>query len=136
MPVTADFTSATWNTVATHEIFTVTGLVRMKVIAEITGNGAGATATIELGNEGDTDLWIPTTTITDMAAGEIWIDATPTELDGASSSLIFDRLVNGVDIGYEIKTAAATGGSIVFHCWWEAKNATGAVVAGDGSALV
>lgn len=134
--VTADFTSATWNTVATHEVFTVTGLVRMKVIAEVTGNGAGATATIELGNEGDTDLWIPTTTITDLADGEIWADATPTEVDGNYSSLVFDKVVNDVDIGYEIKTAAATGGSIVFHCWYEALNSTGAVVAGDGSALV
>ena len=136
LAVTADFTSATWNTVATHELFTVTGLVRMKVIAEVTGNGAGATATIELGNEGDTDLWIPTTTITDMVDGEIWADATPTEVDGNFSSLVFDKVVNDVDIGYEIKTAAATGGSIVFHCWWEPINSTGAVAAGDGSALV
>ena len=51
LAITADFTSATWNTVATHEILTVTGLVRLYVVAEVTGNGAGATATIELGNE-------------------------------------------------------------------------------------
>lgn len=134
--VTADFTSATWNTIATHEVFTVTGLVRMFVIAEVTGNGAGATATIELGNEASTGTWIAATTITDMASGEIWADATPTETEGNYSSLLFDKVVNAVDIGYEIKVAAATGGSIVFHCCWEAINSTGAVVAGAGGALV
>lgn len=135
LAVTADLSSATWNTVATHELFTVTGLVRMRIVAEVTTNGAGATATIELGHESDTDAFIATTTITDLAAGEIWIDATPTEVAGNTSTLLMDKIVNAVDIGYEIKTAAATAGAIVFHCWWEPLNSTGAVVAGAGGAL-
>lgn len=135
LAVTADLSNETWNTVATHELFTVTGLVRMRIVAEVTVNGAGVTATIELGHESDTDAFIATTTITDLAAGEIWIDATPTEVAGNTSTLLMDKIVNGVDIGYEIKTAAATAGKIVFHCWWEPLNSSANVVAGAGGAL-
>lgn len=139
LAVTADLTSATWNTVATHELFTVTGLVRMKVIAEVTTTGddtSGDTATIQMGVEDSTNDWIAATQVDDLAAGEIWADATPTETNGNYSSLVFDKVVNGKDVGYEIAGEAATDGVIVFHCWWEALNSTGAVVAGDGSAMV
>ena len=137
--VTADLSSATWNTVATHELFTVTGLVRMKVIAEVTVNGddtSGDTSTIQLGTEDATNGWIAATQVDDLAAGEIWADATPTETNGNYSSLVFDKVVNAKDVGYEIANEAATAGTIIFHCWYEALNATGAVVAGDGSAMV
>jgi hypothetical protein len=139
LAVTADLTSATFNTVATHELFTVTGLVRMRVIAEVTTTGddtSGNTSTIQLGTEDATNGWIAATEVDDLAAGEIWADATPTETNGNYSSLVFDKVVNGVDVGYEIAGEAATDGVIVFHCVWEPINATGAVVAGDGSAMV
>lgn len=138
LTVTADLTSATWNTVASHEVFTVTGLVRMKVIAEVTGTGddtSGDTSTIQLGTESATNGWIAATQVDDLAAGEVWADATPTETDGNYSSLVFDKVVNAVDIGYEIAGEAATAGTIVFHCWWTPLNSTGAVVVGDGSSL-
>jgi len=139
LSVTADLTSATWNTVATHELFTVTGLVRMKVIAEVTTTGddtSGNTATIQLGVEDSTDDWIAVTEVDDLASGEIWADATPTETNGNYTSLVLDKVVNVKDVGYEIAGEAATDGEIVFHCWWEALNSTGNVVVGDGSAMV
>jgi hypothetical protein len=139
LAVTIDLTSATFNTVATHELFTVTGLVRMRVVAEVTTTGddtSGNTSTIQLGTEDATDGWIAATEVDDLAAGEIWADATPTETNGNYSSLVFDKVVNGVDVGYEIAGEAATDGVIVFHCVWEPINSTGAVVAGDGSAMV
>jgi len=139
LAVTADLTSATWNTVATHELFTVTGLVRMRVVAEVVTTGddtSGNTSTIQLGVEDSTNDWIAATEVDDLAAGEIWADATPTETNGNYSSLVFDKVVNGKDVGYEIAGEAATDGNIVFHCWWEALNGTGAVAAGDGSAMV
>jgi len=137
--VTADLTSATWNTVATHELFTVTGLVRMRVIAEVVTTGddtSGNTSNIQLGVEDSTNDWIAATEVDDLTAGEIWADATPTETNGNYSSLVFDKVVNSKDVGYEITGEAATDGNIVFHCWYEALNSTGAVVAGDGSAMV
>lgn len=134
--VTADFTSATWNTVATHEILTITGTVRLRIVAEATGNGAGATATAELGIEGVTNAFIGTTTITDFVTGELWYDTSPTTFTDTLALAVLDRIVSaGKDVGYEIKTAAATGGGIIFHVWWTPISSDGAVVAGAGGTL-
>jgi len=139
LTVTADLTSATWNTAATHELFTVTGLVRMRIVAEVTTTGddtSGNTANIQLGVENTTNAFIAATEVDDLAAGELWFDATPTEVTNDTSSVVIDKVVNSEDVGYEITGEAATDGVIVFHCWWEALNATGNVAAGDGSAMV
>lgn len=134
VPIT--FAALTTGSVATHELFTVTGLVRVKIIAEVTLDVAG-TGTIELGVENDTDAYIATTTGTDLDTGELWYDATPTTVTDTTTTVILDKIVNGEDIGYEIKTNTLTGGSITFHLWYTPLNATGAVVASDGlSALV
>ena len=139
LTITADLSSETWNTVATHELFTVTGLVRMKVLAEVTVSGedtSGDTATIQLGVEDSTNDWIAATQVDDLTAGVIWADATPTETNGNFTSLVFDKVVNGKDVGYEISVEAATAGTIVFHCWYEALKTGSSVVVSDGSAMV
>lgn len=134
LTITVDFASATWNTQATHEILTVTGLVRVRILPVCTENLAGATATLTLGVEGAANAFIASTTGTDIDAGELWIDATPTTTNEAYSTLI-DRIVYGVDIGYEIGTAALTDGTIVFYVWWDALSSDGNVTAGAGGTL-
>ena len=131
--VNADFTSATWNTIATHEILTITGLVRIRIIVECTGSVTGATGTLQLGNEGATTSLIGNTLATDLAINELWFNTAPTTSIGAAA--LFDRIVNEVDIGYEILTAALTGGNLRFHCWWRPLEAGALVVSGTGSAL-
>lgn len=134
-----DLSEATYNTVATHELFTVTGLVRARIIAEVTTTGddtSGNTSTIQLGVESDTDAFIAATEVDDLAGGEIWYDATPTTVTDAFASVCLDKVVSAADIGYEIAGEAATAGEITFHLWWEPLSSTGAVVVGDGSAMV
>lgn len=133
VPIT--FAAATTGSVATHEIFTVTGMVRMIIIPECTVNVAG-TGTIELGVAGDTDLFLATTTGTDIDAGKLWLDTSPAELAWSYSSALDKIVPNGLDVGYEIKTNTLTGGAITFHCWWIPLNAAGAVVAADGTAAL
>jgi hypothetical protein len=138
LAVTVDLSEETYNTVATHEILTVTGLVRLRILPVVTVDGddtTGDTANISLGHESDTDNFIAATDVDDLAAGELWLNATPTEVAIDFTSII-DKIVNGVDVGYEITGEAATAGTIVFHCWWEPLDANGNVVAGDGSAMV
>lgn len=134
--VTADGTSATWNTVASHEIATVTGMVRLRIIAECTEALVGATATIELGTANNTAEIIAQTTATDIDATEIWRSATPDVEVTAYSDAGRDYLVvGGTDVGYTIGTAALTDGTLIFHVWWEALDSTGAVTAGAGGSL-
>jgi hypothetical protein len=131
VPIT--FAALTTGSVATHEILTVTGEVRLWLMPLCTTNVAGS-GTIELGIAGDTDLFIATTTGTDIDAGEVWIDNSPTEIGGNYSSLVLDKVVvNGTDVGYEIKTDTLTGGVIEFHYAWVPISSDGAVVAADGT---
>jgi len=136
LAVSVSMARATWNTVATHEVFDVTGLVRMRILvsctASITDAGAGA---IQFGVAGTTNAFIASTDTDGILISTIWADNTPGDTYGNFSSLLLDKIVNTLDVGYEVTGAALTGGTLVFHCWWEALNATGSVVAGAGGVL-
>jgi hypothetical protein len=139
LSVTAAGTSATWNTAASHEVFTVTGLVRMRIVPQISGSltEAGASALITLGHETTTSAYIAATTAIDLTDGLLWLYNTEASNDirAINFSAVLDKVVNALDVGYEVSGAALTGGNIVFHCWWEPLNSTGAVAAGAGGAL-
>src|SRR5690606_22675545 len=62
LAVTADLTSATWNTAATHEILTVTGAVRVRILPICTGSVTSSGAiTLTLGTETTPDAMIAST---------------------------------------------------------------------------
>lgn len=130
--VSITFAAATTGSVATHEILTITGLVRLRVAALCTVNVAGS-GSIQLGLEGVTDALIGTTTGTDIDANELWYDTSPTTAYDTFANVVFDRVINGLDVGYEITTDTLTAGNIVFYYWWEPLNSTGAVVAAAGT---
>lgn len=143
LTVTADMSLAAWNTAATHEVFTVTGTVRMKVMPLCTATLTDAAdgASMQLGIAGTTNAWIASTGAAGaggntIEAGELWIDATPADTQAAYSAAVLDKVVaGGLDVGYEITGAALTGGKIVYHCWWKDLDGTGNVVAGAGGTL-
>jgi hypothetical protein len=131
--VSITFAAGTTGSVATHELLTVTGAVRLWLMPLCTVNVSGS-GTIELGIDTDTDLYITTTNGTDIDAGEAWVDASPAEIGGNYSSLVLDKVViNGTDVGYEIKTDTLTGGTIVFHYAWVPISVGATVVAADGT---
>lgn len=116
--VTADMTSATWNTAAAHEIATVSGAARLAILP-ICGTSLeeaddGSNGTIELGVAGDTATLIAQSTATAIDAGEFWLGTTPAT-SGATSTIV-DEIINNVDVGYTLSEAFDTG-SIVFHVW-------------------
>lgn len=139
LSVATDFTSATWNTVAAHEILTVTGACHIIILPQITTTitSTGGLGTLILGDETTTNSLITLTVADDLAAGEWWFDATATRTLAAKS--IFEKtdfvVAAGKDIGYTVATAALTAGVITFHVWWEPIDATGAVAAGAGGVL-
>lgn len=141
--VTADMSSATWNTVASHEVFTVTSTVRMRflILCTETLTDAANLATIQFGVAGATNAFIAVTNAAGaggdtISANEIWVDATPDETYGDADTLVLDKIVTGgLDVGYEIAGEALTDGALVFHCWWEPLDAAGVVVAGAGGGL-
>ena len=135
LSVTSTLTAAAWNTVATHEVFTITGTVRMQLLPLITTSlTSGGALTAQIGIEGATTAFVGNTALAALVLNTAWLSTTPTG-QYASTSLI-DRVVTaGLDVGYEILTAAATAGVIVWHCWWEPLVSGSSVVAGTGAAL-
>jgi len=103
--------------VGTVNLFTVTGTVRVKLLAVCEVNLAGATATLEVGISGATASIIAQTTGTDIVAGEIWHDATP-DADIEAATVMADVIiVGGADIIATVGTAALTAGQITFYAW-------------------
>jgi hypothetical protein len=131
VPIT--FAALTTGAVGTHEILTLSGMVRLRILVECLTNLAGG-GSIQLGVAGTTNSFIASTTATDIDSGEIWIDATPTETNGNTSSLILDKIVcGGLDVGYEVTGDTITSGALIFHIWYELLNGSAAVVVADGT---
>jgi hypothetical protein len=106
-------------------IFTVTGLVYAQVIAVCpTISLVGNSATIEVGITGDTAIFLPQETATQIDAGQIWVN------DAANSTYIIaggetaaagnlpEYLLYGNDIILTVGTANITAGELDFYCIW------------------
>lgn len=141
--VTIDGAVAAWNTVATHEVFTVTGTVKYKVLYLVTADlTSGGSATLTFGREGAADSLAGSQAFSGLDAGEVVIpggsnaaiSASVTHDANATAGRGSDY-VTGLDLGYEIGTAALTGGTMKAYCWWTPITADGNVAAGTGAAL-
>ena len=104
-----------------NTIFTVTGVVKLKLLAVCKAAlvaGAGA-PTYKVGISGSTALFIASTTASLLIAGEIWHDATPDAKTELESVLVERLLSDGQDI---IGTVANsndinTGGIDLYALW-------------------
>lgn len=107
--------------VGSYTLFTVTGVVAVKIVGVVTATvtSAGAPA-IEVGTTINTAALIPQVVDgTGLAVNEIWHDATPdssVELISGLSS--FPEKLVTQDIKVKVSTAAATGGSVRFIVLW------------------
>lgn len=142
LKVSIDFSQAAWNTVATHEVFNVTGLVRALVIYQVTANlTSGGAATVSFGDDQGAANYSAAQAYTNLTSPRVVVPGGTISVvprwwsvyqNSAQNS---DNVFAGVDIGYQIATAAMTGGTIVAYCFWTPISDDGLVVAGDGSAL-
>lgn len=129
---TAAFTAgAGTGDVGTFALFTVTGSVIVKILAEVTetvveGVGGG---TIEVGITGSTAAIIAQSVSTTLDVDEIWHDATP-DVDIELLSVIKEFvIVGGADIFATIAGQNITDGTVVFYCFWTPLSSDGLVVA-------
>ncbi|MDD5109493.1 MAG: hypothetical protein PHC29_08380 [Candidatus Omnitrophica bacterium] len=116
-------------------IFTVTGVVQIKLIGECTTNLTGDTATVEVGITGATAIFMAQSTATDIDAGDIWInDTTPATYfivgeEQAAADNLPEYILNGNDIILTVTTANVTAGVIDFFALWKPISDDGSVVA-------
>jgi hypothetical protein len=105
-------------------IFTVTGLVKAQLIAVCGTSLTGAGATVEAGITGDTAIFMPTETATEIDAGQIWLN----DAANATYAIIGEEqaaadnfpiyLLNGNDIILTVETADVEAGVLDFYCIW------------------
>jgi hypothetical protein len=130
--VTADFTSATWNTIAKHAIAVVTGCVRLRIIPICTSSlTSGGAPTMQFGEAADTTSMILSTDPLSIDVDTLWLSITPKKA-GMYFALL-DQIVNNTTVGYEVFVAAMTTGAIAFHIWWEPLSDGATVSAGTGA---
>lgn len=120
-------------------IFTVTGVVKCQVMGEVTTNLAGGGALVEVGITGDTAIFMPQETETNLDAGQVWLnDGTPAAyyIIGEENAAIDNLpiyLLNGQDIILTVSNAQnVTSGVIDFFCLW-APVSNDALVADSGN---
>ena len=109
------------------DLFTITGMVQVKLFAIITTDLVGATATIKIGLAGDTAALIAQTTATDMDENEIWHDGTPDKALELST-VITEKIITK-DIIQTVATANITAGVIKYYCMWKPISLNGKVIA-------
>lgn len=143
--VTIDFASATWNTVATHEVFNVTGAIRAAFVYMVTESlTSGGAATLSFGRQGATAEYSAAQTYSNFAAGNFVfrggtaaprMHSTAVFSELAADSTFSDQLLYDLDVGYQVNSAALTNGTIEAVCFWTPLSQDGLVVAGAGGTL-
>lgn len=115
-------------------VFTVTGLVQIKLLGEVTVDLVGG-ATAEVGISGATAIFCAQVTDTVLDAGEIWLnDTTPASHfivgeEQAAADNFPEYILNGNDIILTTTTTNTTSGEIDFFAVWKPLSDDGSVVA-------
>lgn len=120
-PIT--YVTANTGAVGTTTLFTITGVVAVRVFAvtgaiDLTGSG-----TIEVGIAGNTAAIIAQTAATAIDAGEIWYGTNPPTVGVMPSQLI----LSGTNIIQTIATNTVDSGSLTYYCLWSSVTSNGNV---------
>lgn len=109
------FAAGTTGAVGTATLFNVTGLVEVTLIAVCSVNVTGS-GTISVGTAKTAGGLIASTTGTNLAANEIWHDATPDA--SIEAETIATRKIVCENISYTIATNTLTAGTVTFYVSW------------------
>ena len=139
--VSIDFALAAWNTIASHEVFTVTGLVRALMIYNVTADlTSGGAATISFGDETNTIRFAGLQAYTNLTAGYFVLPGGTVTLGcrveaDYRQTYNADMFLKGLDIGFAVAVAALTGGTMDAYCFWSPITDGATVVAAAGGPL-
>jgi hypothetical protein len=128
---TVTFTGAAGaGAVGTTTVFTVTGeilIVALTPTCTVNLTTTGGTGTLALGVTSATTFFIAATTGDDIDAGDIWVDATPTEANAFALPSGFKDIWCTDNVIITHATNAATAGAIRFDMYWMPLSSDGAV---------
>ena len=100
-------------------LFNVTGDVLLGIYGVCTVDLASAGAgSVAVGTTSNLTGIIPSTTATEIDAGDVWVDTTPSVNLITSDELLFYIVPNGSDIVEDTITADITAGNIYYVALW------------------
>lgn len=95
-------------------LFTVSGLVAMRIFAVASGTDLTGSGTLEVGISGNTAALLAQVAATALDVGEIWVDSAPATIEALPAL----QLVNGTNIIQTIATDTVTAGTLTYYCAW------------------
>ena len=120
------YVAATTGAVGATTLFTVTGLVAVRVFGVVSGVDLTGLGKLEVGIAANTAALLAQTTGTDLDVGEIWIDNAPATVEGLPG---FSILKSDMNIIQTIGTDTITAGTITYYAFWVPLSDDGNVVA-------
>lgn len=120
------FSALTTGATGATTLFTVTGVVAVRLFGVVSGTDVTGSGTIEAGISGNTAALLAQTTGTALDVGEIWIDNAPATVEALPSLNI---LAAGTDIIQTIATDTLNAGTLTYYCLWFPISTDGNVVA-------
>ncbi len=119
------YAALTTGAVGITTLFTVTGLVAVRVFAVASGTDLTGSGTLEVGISGNTAAVIAQTAATVIDVGEIWYGTTPPTVGVLPAQLV----LNATDIIQTIGTNTVTAGTLTYYCLWFPLTPSASVVA-------
>lgn len=119
------YATATTGAIGVTTLFTVTGVVAMRVFAVCGTDLTGAGATIEIGIVGNTAAVIAQSVGTTIDTGEIWYGTNPPTVGVLPSVLV----LSATNVIQTIATATVDAGQLTYYCLWAPISSNGSVVA-------
>lgn len=120
------YAAATTGAVGATTLFTVTGVVAVKVFGVVSGADLTGSGTLEVGITGSTPSIIAQTTGTNLDVGEIWTDNAPSKIENLPTTFF---ILNGTNIIQTIGTDTITAGTMTYYCIWVPISSDGDVTA-------
>ena len=106
-------------------LFTVTGVVGVRLFAVVSGVDLTGAGLIEAGVAGNTAALLAQTTGTTLDVGEIWTDTGPSTVEALPAI----QLLSAANVIQTISGATITAGTLTYYCSWFPISANGNVVA-------
>lgn len=107
-------------------LFTVTGVVAVRVFAVVSGTDLTGSGTLEVGISGNTPALLAQVNATALDVGEIWTDNAPSTVEALPAINI---LAAGTDIIQTIGTDTVTAGTLTYYCLWNPISSDGVITA-------
>lgn len=107
------YSALTTGAVGVTTLFTVTGVVAMRVFAIASGVNLTGSGSIEVGVSGNAAAVIAQTAATAINVGQFWSTTSP-----ATVQVLPSLQTVGSDVIQTISTATVTAGTLTYYCLW------------------